>query len=153
MKRFLLIWVVIIINLGGCRSRAFDYTKLTDKVRSTTSEANISAELSAKSQNKFKSDRFYSWFDKGRIGVTQGNYSGKLINGNYTEWYLESKQLKAKGMYKTGLKTGKWMFWDEEGKLKEVQNWRMGRLIPLKVKQSMKSRLLKLSPFKRKSKS
>jgi antitoxin component YwqK of YwqJK toxin-antitoxin module len=147
---YFLIAVSIATILFGCKSIVFDYRELTNKVRVSTDSAGIVAELSLKSTGKLKYDRYYSWYNKGIIGVTQGAYSGKVLDGNYTTWYLENKQLREKGKYHMGLKVGKWLFWDKDGNIKEIQRWNNGKLVPVKPKRSMKSRIINMIPFKKK---
>jgi len=146
---FLIIMFVVIIT-GGCKSREFDYKNLTNKVRVSTDSSSIVAELSSKFPQRLKYDRYYNWYDKGIIGLTQGGYSGKVISGDYTTWYLQNKQLREKGKYNMGLKVGKWFFWDKEGNLKQIQRWKNGKLILVKPKRSLKNRIMNLIPFKRK---
>jgi len=63
-----------------------------------------------------RSDRSYYWWGGKQIQVTQGGYSGKLLNGVFTVYYL-NKQLKQQGLFKKGLKNGEWKEWNEQGKL------------------------------------
>jgi hypothetical protein len=147
---YFLIAISAVTILHGCKSRGFDYRKLTNKVRVSTDSAGIVAELSLKPAEKLRFDRYYSWYDKGIIGVTQGGYSGKVLDGEYTALYLENKQLREKGKYQMGLKAGKWLFWTKDGNIKEVQRWNNGKLVPVKPKRSLKSRIIDMVPFKKK---
>lgn len=151
-RNFYLLLMASALSLASCRSRTLDYTQLSNRVRISTSESSTIAALSAGVVTRLKDDRFYSWYDKGIIGSTQGGYSGKLLHGDYTSHYSGTKQLSTKGEYKMGLKTGKWKRWDTEGNLLEVQRWRKGKLLPVKVKRSLKSRIMKMVPFKSKLK-
>jgi len=72
---------------------------------------------------------FYAWYGANTIHFTQGGYSGKLLNGRYTEYYL-NKNLKAQGDYKNGLKTGSWKDWNEDGSLLHQSAWKNGMILP-----------------------
>lgn len=65
----------------------------------------------------------YYWFSAHAIRITQGGYSGKLLNGPYTTVYL-NKNLKEQGSFKDGLKEGNWRTWYPNGNLKETVAWK-----------------------------
>ncbi|WP_410221207.1 toxin-antitoxin system YwqK family antitoxin [Pedobacter sp.] len=67
----------------------------------------------------------YYWFSNGQIRSTQGGYSGKLIHGLYSDYYLNN-QLKEQGYFNMGLKEGEWKSWNEAGSLKTRVNYRKG---------------------------
>lgn len=71
-------------------------------------------------------DRQYHWVTGNQINVTQGGYSGKLLNGLYKDFYM-NKNLKEAGSFNTGLKTGKWKSWTSDGVLKDEYKWRSGQ--------------------------
>ncbi len=75
---------------------------------------------------KTKDDVYYTWFAGDRIKETQGGYSENLLHGVYQELY-SNKNLKAKGEFCLGRKTGTWRKWAENGDLLEVSNWKKGR--------------------------
>lgn len=69
----------------------------------------------------------YAWFSGNRINWTQGGYSGKLLDGLFTEYY-ENRALKTQGYFQMGLKTGEWKSWTEKGLPDSVVNYSNGRL-------------------------
>ncbi|TKC12049.1 hypothetical protein FA048_00065 [Pedobacter polaris] len=71
--------------------------------------------------------RKYHWYSNNRIQITQGGFSGKLLNGNYNDFYL-SNNLKEKGVFKAGLKDGEWHIWAIDGVLMEKVNYKEGIL-------------------------
>ncbi|MCT4581138.1 MAG: hypothetical protein N4A35_06945 [Flavobacteriales bacterium] len=75
----------------------------------------------------------YSWYKAKAILHTQGAYQGDLLHGIYQENY-SSKQLKVKGEYRYGLKTGRWRYWDENGKLTKEEHWKKGTIVVPKAK-------------------
>ncbi|MGJ1447712.1 toxin-antitoxin system YwqK family antitoxin [Sphingobacterium spiritivorum] len=69
-----------------------------------------------------KSDRLYSWYASNKITLTEGGFSGKLLNGEYTRYY-PNKNLAEKGIFKFGLRNGLWRSWSSEGLLTKESNW------------------------------
>lgn len=69
----------------------------------------------------------YHWYSNNQIHITQGGFSGKLLNGNYTDFYM-GNNLKEKGIFKNGLKDGEWNVWAANGILIEKLNYRVGVL-------------------------
>jgi antitoxin component YwqK of YwqJK toxin-antitoxin module len=78
---------------------------------------------------RLKPDLFYYWYSANAIHSTQGGFSGLLLNGPYSEYYL-NKNLKAQGAFKKGLKSGIWKSWNEDGTANSVSTWEKGRLVP-----------------------
>lgn len=97
-----------------------------DRVRLTEAERTITAELlPVKHEPSIETDRSYYWYSGNQVQITQGGYSGKLLNGRYNEYYL-NKNLKEQGEFKAGLKIGLWRSWNENGSLAQVINWKNG---------------------------
>lgn len=119
-----------------------------NSVRWNDAETGVHAFYTAEPEEKPKADRYYAWFDKGRIGRSQGGYSGKLLHGKYTAWYYASRQLKEQGVYESGLKNGVWLLWEEDGRLKEKQNWNKGRQILPRPRVPILKRIKKVWPLK-----
>ena len=69
--------------------------------------------------------RRYYWYSANDVRSTQGGFSGKLLNGPYSDFY-KNKQLKEQGNFIAGLKTGNWRSWMDNGVLKEDSRWRKG---------------------------
>jgi hypothetical protein len=98
----------------------------TRKVRITDPERTIVAELDPDAHPSVETDRSYFWYSGNMIHSTQGGYSGKLLDGNYQEFY-PSKGLKELGKFKKGLKQGLWKVWDEAGTLTQSITWKQGK--------------------------
>ena len=69
----------------------------------------------------------YYWYSANKVHQTQGGYSGRLLNGSYTAYYL-NKELRAQGNFVRGLKKGIWKQWDQQGRLLNYYTWNKGRL-------------------------
>lgn len=96
------------------------------KVRVNESDRNIQAETKPTgSLPEIETDRSYYWYSGGKIKITQGGYSGKLLNGRYSEFYL-NKNLKEQGYFNKGLKNEVWKSWNENGVLIQTVTWKNG---------------------------
>ncbi|WP_259071779.1 toxin-antitoxin system YwqK family antitoxin [Mucilaginibacter sp. X4EP1] len=103
------------------------------KVRIPQSDKTIVAEINEVSAVPSpKANLVYYWYYANGIHSTQGGFSGKLLDGQYSEFYL-SKNLKEQGFFKKGLKQGPWKSWNEDGTLKEQTKWKNGVLVADKV--------------------
>jgi len=76
---------------------------------------------------KYKDTVLYTWYKSKKVMTTQGNSSGDILNGTFKKYYL-SGQLAESGLYKMGLKTGKWFTWDKDGLLISIENYHKGQL-------------------------
>jgi hypothetical protein len=70
-------------------------------------------------------NKYYYWYNANDIKITRGGYDGKLLHGNYTEYY-PNKNLKQKGEFKYGLKVGEWREWNISGEFDQISNWKKG---------------------------
>jgi len=99
-----------------------------DKVHIVNGDQHIQAEtIPVNSGPELHNDRFYFWYSANRIHSTQGGYSGRLLNGDYKEFYPD-KTLKEEGTFKEGLKDGIWKTWNENGSLVQQYTWKKGLL-------------------------
>ena len=91
--------------------------------------------------------RTYYWFAFNSINSTMGGYSGKVLDGSYSCFYL-SNTLKEKGVFKKGLKNGEWRSWNENGALKEIINYKHGIKCGLNEIYSNEGKLLFKKEYK-----
>jgi hypothetical protein len=68
---------------------------------------------------------WYCWYAQHDIKETRGGFDGKVLHGEYTEFY-GTKELKKKGYFKNGMKTGKWKSWYINGQLFEIAYYKHG---------------------------
>lgn len=71
------------------------------------------------------SDKTYMWYASNTLHKTMGGYSGKLLYGQYTEFY-PNKSLSERGPYAFGMKDGVWKSWYQNGNLKKESLWQAG---------------------------
>jgi hypothetical protein len=97
-----------------------------NKIRIAMADKVVQADLAPlKSDLAVETDKLYYWSSANAIHTTQGGFSGKLLNGNYIEYYL-NKNLKVQGHFKGGLKDGIWKNWNENGMLTDLYSWDEG---------------------------
>jgi len=126
MKKAILI--VLLFVSGAAIAQDYPDYGLT-KLRLTDSGRTIEVEVNpVKRAPTVKTDLFYYWYSANQVHVTQGGYSGQLLNGHYLAYYSD-KNLKQEGMFKKGLKDGVWKAWDRKGKLTETLKWKDGVIV------------------------
>lgn len=79
----------------------------------------------SKSVMKPKEELYYYWFQSNGIHKTQGNYSGRLLDGLYSVYDLEGNLIE-KGMFEKGLKQGPWVNWNTNGSRHFVYTFKDG---------------------------
>lgn len=121
--------LAIIIVVSSYVARGQDIVKdfLTHKVIVNNVDGHIVAYVKPVKQFAPDRDKRYYWFSPNQISSSQGGFSGKLLNGDYQEFYM-NKQLKESGYINKGLKRGVWKSWDENGKLKADYTWAFGQM-------------------------
>jgi antitoxin component YwqK of YwqJK toxin-antitoxin module len=77
--------------------------------------------------NRIKHDNRYYWYTPRKVISTKGGYDGKILHGVYKEFY-EHRQLRQKGEFKFGLKSGKWNTWDDQGEITSIKRFKKGYL-------------------------
>jgi hypothetical protein len=124
--KILYTFIFLAFSLGSVAQQIPDYG--IHKIRITDSDRIVVAEIfPVSSAFKPRTDREYHWFQANRIQHLQGGFSGKLLNGTYTEFY-PNKNIREEGTYKNGLKDKTWKFWTENGVLTKVTTWNDGVL-------------------------
>jgi antitoxin component YwqK of YwqJK toxin-antitoxin module len=119
-----------------------------NKVRITQPDKIIVAEIEpVSSVPSVKSNLFYYWYNANIIHTSQGGFSGKLLNGLYTEYYT-NKNLKEQGHFKKGLKDGVWKSWNDDGSIAVVTTWKSGSEVSGKRPPIWK----RIHPFRKKIK-
>lgn len=114
----------VTVNLAAAQSITDDY--LTHKVIVNHTDHTVVTYVKPVKQLDIQSDKLYHWFSPGQISSTTGGYSGKLLNGDFQDFYT-NKQLKESGIFNAGLKVGKWSSWTETGNLREEYTWGSGK--------------------------
>ena len=76
----------------------------------------------------------YHWqyisFDPETSLYVEANYEMGVLHGEYTEYYdIDSGLIKSKGYYMAGLKDGQWINYDSCGTVKNVENYKNGKVV------------------------
>jgi antitoxin component YwqK of YwqJK toxin-antitoxin module len=96
------------------------------KIRITDTDRTILAEIiPVNAPPETRNNLTYYWYAANRIHTLQGGFSGQLLNGKYTEAFLNTN-LRMEGTFKKGLKDGIWKDWNERGVLLQVVKWKNG---------------------------
>lgn len=123
-------WVCLISIMQGLLFPAGAQTvleKQTSRVTTVEADHSITAYvLPIKREPVMDPDVTYYWFKAGRIHHTQRGYSGRLLNGHFSSFYL-TKNLKEEGDFKKGIKSGFWRSWRENGILERSAYYRNGQ--------------------------
>jgi len=94
-------------------------------------------------KDKVIDSKKYYWYNGDSILITKGGISGRVLDGLYTE-YFPNKNLREKGEFVGGLKSGTWRYWNDEGELLATEKWKKGQKIERKQKtKKKKTELLK----------
>jgi len=125
LNKFLLVVLAGLLLGGTAFGQKYTDVLLNQKVTVNYDDHTVTAYLKPASVITTESGLFYTWFSGHQIRVTQGGYSGRLLNGLYQDFY-GNKNLKEAGMYTDGLKDGIWKSWNEAGVLKEELTWSQG---------------------------
>jgi hypothetical protein len=124
--RFLQPFIGILLLSGTVHAQSYVEKMLSYKVTAHYPEHMVNAHVKPAGTVVVLSDRQYYWFSGNQINITQGGYSGKLLNGDYEDLY-NNKNLKTTGAFEQGLKTGTWKNWTEEGILKDQFSFHAGQ--------------------------
>jgi antitoxin component YwqK of YwqJK toxin-antitoxin module len=145
MKYIILIFLCFLC-VGVFAQKLPDYG--LNKVRITQPDKIIVAEIEPVSSNpSIKQNLVYYWYSANAVHTSQGGFSGKLLNGQYTEYYPD-KNLKEQGEFKKGLKDGAWKSWNDDGSLAVTTTWKSGSEITGKRPPIWK----RIHPFRKKAK-
>ncbi len=101
-----------------------------------------------KKSRKIRMKRYY-WYDNTSVHETIGGYSGYLLDGEYTEFTYPGNELSASGQFKNGLKSGKWITWNENHSLKEKSSWKNGELNGKRYSYGTNGSLVLVENYKR----
>jgi hypothetical protein len=128
MKKIVIIVSLVMHSLYSPLAEAQSYKKAlsSQKVIINFDDHTIVAYTKPTGKVSPQSDRYYYWLSGQSINVTQGGFSGKLLNGSFESFYL-NKNLKESGSFASGLKNGEWNHWNDQGVLIGQYVWKAGK--------------------------
>lgn len=97
---------------------------------------------------RLNSKKMYFWYLNNAVHTSLGGFSGKLLHGPYTSYYV-NMNLRSNGVLKLGLKNKEWRSWYENGQLKSVEKWRKGLKFGKSVYFSMDGMDIMVVTFKK----
>jgi len=107
---------ILLIGVGALNS--FSILGQTKKLVITYPDSTIEFSITNKKPILIHNHEKYTWFKAGKIHITEGGYSGKLLDGDYRAFYI-SGQLKTAKTFSKGRLKKKTIFWDRKGKIIE----------------------------------
>jgi len=128
MQRYLFFFLLIgsvFSSKAQSNAAKFDPEKYMHNIAYADHKITFQAQPIKKQLSTVDPDKSYYWFAAGEIHVTQGSYSGKLLHGVFTDYYLNG-QLKEQGHFDLGLKDGEWNMWTADGSLISKINYKAG---------------------------
>ncbi len=67
-------------------------------------------------------EKKYYWFSQNELKSTQGNYTGKLLHGDFEKFDSQGNLLE-KGSFEYGLKDDIWLTWHRNGRVATTLKW------------------------------
>lgn len=83
---------------------------------------------------------YYYWYGQSQILSNQGGHGGNLLHGEYVE-YGPSGVLLLKGKFYMGKQSGNWMYWYDNGALKESIRYSQGLLEGKNTRYTQKGKI------------
>ncbi len=102
----------------------------------------------AKLEGKADIQKDYTWYYNNSLHTTRGNYSGKLLNGDFIKYYSYTHGMAEKGTFKEGLKVGPWYTWAEDGSILTYTEYKKGKCNGKYKEYADSSKLIKEGRFK-----
>ncbi|RZK25597.1 MAG: hypothetical protein EOO43_05105 [Flavobacterium sp.] len=117
--------IYIICSSANGQNTVYQYNNYNHTITFLNHKINFQLKPYKNSPKISEVKRQYHWYANNEIQVTENGYSGKLLNGLYTDFY-ENRNLREQGQFKTGLKHGEWKKWSLRGKILETINFSDG---------------------------
>lgn len=74
---------------------------------------------------RLKNSVDYYWYHNNSIKTNQGDYKGRLLDGDY-KVSTQKGNLIMKGSFEKGSRSGEWKRWTEKGQLTLIDKWKNG---------------------------
>ncbi|QCK13765.1 toxin-antitoxin system YwqK family antitoxin [Mangrovivirga cuniculi] len=103
------------------------YKEYTNNFTIAYTDSVINFSVTDAKPKKLNNETFYFWYKNQDVNKTQGGYVGKLLDGPFTA-INKSNDLLSQGRFEDGVKVDEWKFWDREGNLYSLLNYKKGQL-------------------------
>ncbi len=144
MKRILILFFCLFQYNGYCQEKV---SITTERVTLNKTDYNLQFYVCKDCVTKVNKELYYYWFKANEMLITKGGFEGKLLHGQYIEYYI-SKNLKSKGNFLLGLKNGEWIDWYENGEIKEINNWNLGKKHGKYIQYSKQGKIISEGAYK-----
>lgn len=150
MKTLTSILIVLALLITYANSSFARHQSVTSKrtIHVNFPDKQIDAQISTTKKKAPAPHLKYYWYDNSTIHETQGDYSGYLLDGFYTEYFNVDNGLSAKGTIKRGVRHGIWKYWYPNGNLKAREKWQRGKLRGKKYRYDTKGTVEKIEHYK-----
>lgn len=117
----LILFLVFIINGFGQKKeiRALDIN--------TSNNTKVKTFYTQQTKYHFSKKTTVYWTIKREIHTSQGDFSGNLLHGKYTEYYANN-QLFTKGEIRFGVRVNQWKYWYSNGVLEKEVSYKKGNI-------------------------
>jgi antitoxin component YwqK of YwqJK toxin-antitoxin module len=125
MKNFTLLILLVLSIAKGWTQNIEEITHREVNVHFNDSSIKANVLLSEVKKLRVNSAKVYYWHHNNSIKSNQGDYKGRLLDGNY-EVITKDGALITKGFFKQGTKNGVWKKWNQQGQLISTETWLKG---------------------------
>lgn len=118
--------IVVVSMLLSCGNKLLHTSNPVNKVTLARNDTVFTFQLWSKSKlpTADLKNRYY-YYIRNSIESAQGSYVGKPLDGTFVAVNAANK-LMERGMFKSGMKEGKWITWYENGNIRSVTSWHDG---------------------------
>ncbi len=147
-----LLMIIGSVNVNSFGQKELKWEKLINKdditiLKHDTAYVFKTCEKKLRHVNRKKN---YYYLNHRELGVRQGAYMGKLIDGEYMQ-YKGLTGLIEKGEFHKGVKNGTWITWYNTGSIRSVTKWHKGKPVGKRVEYSEVGDQLKVQRWKHRS--
>jgi antitoxin component YwqK of YwqJK toxin-antitoxin module len=124
MKNIVIILLLVLSSHAGWTQKIQEITHREINIHFNDSSIKANVLLADKKQH-LKNSTDYYWYYNNSIKHNQGDYKGRLLDGEYQ---VTSKKgdLITKGKFSKGFRSGEWKKWNNQGELIDINNWSKG---------------------------
>lgn len=128
--QYSILFMLLVFVFSGCNQHFMNSAlKPTEPVPQTiyldTDTGRMRFTAVTQNNGKVREKYMYTWYKYNTIHHTFGGYDGRVLDGEYAEFY-KNGNLLAKGDFRDGVKIGKWRRWHPNGQIKEIANYKRG---------------------------
>jgi antitoxin component YwqK of YwqJK toxin-antitoxin module len=128
MKRNLYSIISLFILTATINAQKIDLLPISKEVIVEYEDSLVRANVLLEKENiEVDFSIIYFWHNKGVLSHNMGGYTGELLHGEYLV-FDNQMNLITKGKFDKGIKEGIWKRWNANGMLKQIMNYKKGKL-------------------------